>query len=260
MDRGTGGANESADGRFLPRALAARLFKRRYSVYVPADFDASRVRPVVLFLHGSGERGRDGLRPTAVGLGEAIRRSPERFPAVVVFPQARPREYWSGAAAGYALAALERTIQEFRGDPERIYGVGLSMGGYGILRMAGESPDRFAAVVAVCGGILPPPSVRVRRGQAPAEADPYAAAADRIRGVPVRLYHGADDPMVPCEESRRLARALKERGGNVLYTEYPKTGHDSWTPAFEDPELWRWLFAQRRHRRAAGRAPSDLQI
>ena len=239
-----------ASSGFFERVLRTGKNSRRHSVYVPPGFDSSRRRPVVLFLHGSGERGRDGLAPATVGLGDAIRRRTEPFPALVVFPQAGPNERWAGEPLARAFAALDAAIGEFGGDPERVSAVGISMGGYGVLRLAGEVPDRFAAVVSVCGGIVPPPAIaraeRVARSDAP---DPYAAAAKRLAGIPVRLFHGADDPVVPADESRRLAAALAARRADVVYTEYPHAGHVAWVPAFETEALWTWLFRQRRRAR-----------
>ena len=233
---------------FLRRVLRDGAAPRRYAVYVPPFFDRAALRPVVLFLHGSGERGRDGLAPTTVGLGDAIRRRPEVFPALVVFPQAGPRERWADDAAARAMAALDAAAAEFGGDPERASAVGISMGGYGALRVASERPERFAAVVSVCGGIVPPPALArsERLPAAPRDRDPYEAAAERLAGVPVRLFHGADDPVVPADESRRLASALAARGADVEYTEYPRAGHAAWIPAFETEELWTWLFRRRR--------------
>ena len=241
----------ASESGFLERIWRNGLAAHRYRVYAPPERRRARPRPVVLFLHGSGERGRDGLAPTLVGLGEAIRRHPERFPAVVVFPQAGERERWAGAAARRALTILDASVEEFGGDPERVSAVGLSMGGYGVLRIAAERPGRFAAVVAVCGGIVIP------RGLVPSRAprggpgtDPYAAAAEKLAGLPVRLFHGADDPVIPASESRRLAAALSARGADVAYTEFAGVGHESWVEAFGDAALWSWLFARERVRPA----------
>jgi predicted peptidase len=238
----------AAETGFLDRALEDAGATWRYQVFVPSAFDPGRRWPVILFLHGGGERGSDGLRQTGEGLGNAIRQHPERFPAIVVFPQAPAGERWSGTAARHALEALDRSIREFHGDPARVYVVGLSMGGYGVVEIAGSHPERFAAAVSVCGGVFLSPAAAARHGMPPfaPSADPYGEAAERLKGIPVRLYHGADDDSVPVEESRLLAAALEARGANVKYVEYPGVGHGSWIPAFDDPELWRWLLAQNR--------------
>jgi predicted peptidase len=134
-----------------------------YQVYVPPDYTESRRWPVILFLHGSGERGTDGLLQTQVGLGDALRRLPDRYPAIVVFPQAPLDVRWPGKAAKIALESLARTEKQFRCDRERVYLTGISMGGNGAWYLAYRHPERFAAVVPVCGWFLPDQEIR-RRG------------------------------------------------------------------------------------------------
>lgn len=235
---------------FLDRVLAEGGDSMRYRVYVPAEPTAERRWPVILFLHGSGEGGTDGRRPTDVGIGHAIRRHPERFPAVVVFPQARRGEPWNGAMAERAMRALDASAGEFSADPERVYLTGISMGGYGAWRLALQHPDRFAALVPICGG-LDAPERRSRRGAGDA-SDPFVRAARTLRHLPTWVFHGADDPVIPVTESRLMVDALRREGGNVRYTEYPGVEHGSWDPAYADPALARWLFAQRRQRADGG--------
>src|SRR5690625_8012489 len=128
---------------FLDRTITIANARYRYQVYVPATYAPLRSWPVILFLHGAGEGGVDGLRPTDVGIGSAIRRRAERFPTIVVFPQARPEcDGWRGDTAAAAMRALDRTIAEFQGDPSRLYLTGLSMGGSGTLRIAAYYPGR----------------------------------------------------------------------------------------------------------------------
>ena len=238
--------------RFLERTVRIGEASYAYKVYVPPGFDAGRTWPVILYLHGAGERGTDGVRQTEVGLGRALRANPERFPAVVVFPQAPAGQVWLGDPARMATTALDQTVAEFRGDPDRIYLAGLSMGAYGIWVLAFENPDRYAAIVSVCGGIVPPSG---RAGLTPLPptlqaADPYAATAARVKGIPAWLFHGADDPTVPVTESRRIVAALEHAGASPRYTEYPGVGHNSWDRAFAEPELAAWLLAQHRGARS----------
>ena len=160
-------------------------------------------------------------------------------------PQAPPDSIWRGAVAEAAAAALEATVKEFRGDRRRIYLVGLSMGAYGSWTMALKRPRMFAAIVAVCGGLLPPThftelEVELRG------SDRYAELARRLAHIPVWLFHGALDSLVPPVESRRIHSAFHNAGAKSNYTEYPDVGHESWDPAFADPMLWQWLFQQRR--------------
>jgi len=232
---------------FLNRSVAVGAETYRYQVYVPSGFDESRRWPVILFLHGSGERGSDGIRPTAVGLGNAIRSNPERFPALVVFPQVPEGKRWAGDAAAAALDAVDRTIAEFHGDPDRVYLVGISLGARGALQLAAQHPERFAAIIAVCGWVVPPKQIAdLDPTTAPDGVNPYVALATPLKGLPIRLYHGSQDTIVPASESRRLALALHDLGAEAKYNEFPDVGHAAWEKAFADPELWRWMFTKRK--------------
>ncbi|MGA7614071.1 MAG: prolyl oligopeptidase family serine peptidase, partial [Thermoanaerobaculia bacterium] len=137
---------------------------------------------------------------------------------------------------------------EFHGDPRRVILTGLSIGGYGAYALAYEHPDRFAALVPICGGILGHSSASTVV-QLPATAgstDPYALVAARIREIPTWIFHGADDPVIPVEEARHMDAALKAAGADVRYTELPGTGHNAWDPAYGNADLWKWLLNQRR--------------
>lgn len=235
---------------FLNRTLAWNGTTYRYVVFVPPGFDRSRTWPVVLFLHGAGERGSDGLRQTEVGLGRSIRWNRERFPAVVVFPQLPEGTRWLGDQARMAMAALDRSIEEFRGDRDRVYLTGISLGGYGTWHLAMEHPGRFAAIVPVCGGIVKPETAK-SVAQSPLTLgadDPYAFVASKVAHVPAWIFHGADDPVIPASESRRMHEELKKSGAPVRYTEFPGTGHNAWDPAYGDAKLWEWLLRQKRTR------------
>ena len=218
-----------------------------YSVYVPRNFDPAHAWPVILFLHGAGERGSDGLRPTQIGIGAAIRANPDRIPAIVVFPQVPLEQRWIGAPADNAMRALDAAMKEFHGDPHRVYLTGLSMGGYGTWHLALAHPGRFAALVVVCGGLLPhSTTTSVQRSPLiPPDVDPYAYVAHPLRHIPIRIFHGAIDPVIPVEESRQMAEALRREGADVAYTEYPDVGHNAWERAYADPEMAAWLFRQR---------------
>jgi len=199
---------------FLDRTLTVGGETYRYQVYVPADYTRSRMWPVVLFLHGGGERGADGLVQTEVGIGSAIRRFSDRFPAIVVMPQARPPLGWTGANADMALKTLEQTEAEFNIDLGREYLTGLSMGGAGTWYIAYRNPNRFAALLAICA--------RVR---------PSATTTDAV---------------VPVDESRGIVAALTALNVPVKYSELPGVGHNSWDTAYRDPEVATWLFAQKK--------------
>jgi predicted peptidase len=166
-------------------------------------------------------------------------------------PQAPSESIWRGTVAEMSLAALEQTTKEFRADRNRTYVVGLSMGGYGAWTLALKHPTKFAAIVAVCGGILPP-SHLTQLDAGLREEDPYAELARRLGSTPIWMFHGALDSLVPPEESRRIHEAFNRAGHRIRYTEYPDVGHESWGPAFGDPMLWDWLFQQRRSAKDRG--------
>ncbi len=232
---------------FLDRQVVVDGVTYKYQVYVPQAWTAQKKWPVVLFLHGAGERGEDGLLQTEVGLPSAIRRTPERFPAVVVMPQCRKNAWWNQPAmTAQALRALEQATVEWNGDTARTLLTGLSMGGYGTWSIASKFPGRFAALVPICGGIGKRPLPATVQVPFPGEGstDPHATVAQQIGKTPVWVFHGAKDPTVSVDEARKMVEALKAAGGNVRYTEYPEAGHDSWTAAYRDPELATWLFSR----------------
>jgi predicted peptidase len=238
---------------FLLRTVEVNGQKHRYQVYVPAEYTPDRKWPVILFLHGAGERGTDGFKPTAVGIGQAVRLNPERFSAIIVFPQVPPGRAWFGEQAKVAMAALDAVMATYSVDPDRVYLTGLSMGGHGTWYVAYQWPDRFAAIVPICGFIVFPETSRSFFGELPPEQqeiqsaeDPYRKVAERIKHLPIWVFHGADDPVVPVEASRRMVEALKALGAQVQYTEYNGVGHNAWDPAYAEAELIPWLLAHQR--------------
>jgi predicted peptidase len=240
------------DTGFLDREVSVAGVEYRYQVYVPRDFDRARRWPVILALHGGGEYGSDGLRPAGGALARAVRLHPERYPAIVIFAQAHAdgTPGWQRQGGEAALAAVDQALAEFHGDPARVYLTGYSAGGNGAWSLAYRYPQRFAAVVVICGfmkeftgitsGVVYPPI-------APASAgDPYLAIAGRVAAVPIWLFHGDADQSVSVGESRRMDAALRSVGAQVHYTELPGVGHNAWDPAYEDPAMAAWLLAQRR--------------
>ena len=233
-----------AQGGFVERELQLDGRTHRYQVFVPATQGAGK-RPVILFLHGSGERGDDNRSQLGVGLGPHVRAHAADFPAIVVFPQAPAEREWN-EVADVTLAQLDAATREFGGDPDRTYLTGLSMGGYGVWELALQQGDRFAALVPVCGGLVHPRRPSMAVTALAGEPDPYTAAAQRLRGTPVWIFHGARDASVPVDYSRRLHAALQDAGArDARYTEFPEADHNSWDPAYATPALWDWLFAQR---------------
>jgi predicted peptidase len=233
---------------FLDRRLTLHGRTHRYQVFLPEGYDRARALPAMLFLHGAGERGDDGLRATQVGLGAAIRWDRTRVPFIAVFPQAPADSNWFGEPGEAAVAALDSAVAEFGADPARLYLTGVSMGGYGTWYLALKHPGKFAALVPVCGGLSAEANTASLK-IVPAEfaaANAHADVAARLHAIPTWLFHGAKDPVIPVEESRRMAAALKAAGADVRYTEYPEAGHDCWDRAYGEPELWKWLLQQHR--------------
>ena len=234
-------------GQFVGREVILGGQTHRYQVFVPTRQAGGRHPPVVLFLHGTGERGSDGDKPVQVGLGPHVRANAGTFPAIVVFPQAPDGKDWKGVSADIAFAALDQATTEFGGDHERTYLTGLSMGGYGTWELALIQPGRFAALVPVCGALLAPRDERdLFVTQLAGAVDPYATLAARLRHLPIWLFHGAKDDLVPPRDDRLSYLALKAAGAQVRYTEFPDANHNAWDPAYATPELWVWLFAQHR--------------
>jgi len=235
------------DTGFLNRTVTADGVAYKYQVFVPSNWSKKVKWPVILFLHGYGEEGDDGMVQTQVGLGAAIRNHVDRFPFVVVFPQCRKQDWWTAPTMEtQALKALDQTMKEFKGDPQRVYLTGLSMGGFGTWGFASEHPGKFAAIVPVCAGIHPVPAPKLLNYRdVDDSADPYTATAQKLGKVPVWAFHGDADDRVPVTESRQMVEALKAVGGNVRYTEYTGVQHNSWDKAYSEPELFTWLLAQK---------------
>jgi predicted peptidase len=223
--------------------VAGRTY--RYQVYVPADYAGGEKWPVILFLHGSGESGSDGVLQTTAGLGNALRRDPSRYPAIVVFPQVPEGSAWTGAQADLALAALNQTLTEFHADADRIYLTGLSLGGYGTWYLAYRHPELFAAVVPICGWIDGRPDrEHFDPIVAPQDGPPLEAVARRLGRTPIWIFHGEADSAVPVAGARGPAAALQAAGADVRYTEYLGMDHNVWDATYGSDTFVRWLFAQ----------------
>jgi len=232
---------------FLDRNITVGGRAYHYQVYVPADYQTKPSWPAILFLHGAGERGNDGLLQTNVGLAPAIRQNPSRYPAIVVFPQVPPDSQWVGTPADMAVAALQQTMREFHVDPSRVYLTGLSMGGHGTWYIAYRHPELFAAVVPICGWVRDFPQFR---GSVPVVPGDSAAVlpslVQRLAKVSIWIFHGEIDPAVNVNGSREPAAALKAASADVRYTEFLGMGHNVWDAVYASDEFVRWLFAQRR--------------
>ena len=230
---------------FLNRSVNINGNEYPYQVFVPEQWMSEQQWPVIFFLHGAGESGSDGKRQTKRGLPKLLRNDPD-FPALVVMPQCRRHSWWGEPEMeAQAFAALGASMKEFNGDPARLYLTGLSMGGYGAWAFAYKYPERFAALVPICGGVqgrsgFPPPSWHPA-SRAP--DDPYSETARALRDLPIWIFHGDADQRVPVSESRQMKSSLEDIGGNVKYTEYPDVGHNSWDLAYREEDLIPWMLS-----------------
>jgi predicted peptidase len=217
-----------------------------YRLLRPVKVEPGKKYPLILFLHGAGERGTDNERQLLHGSGLFLKpENREKFPCFVVFPQCPEAKAWVevpwGDKKSHEMPAepsvplkltkelVDKLIADKPVDTDRIYVMGLSMGGFGTWDFAARYPSLVAAVVPICGG-----------------ADDRTAP--KFKDIPVWSFHGAKDSAVWPERSRSMVEALKKAGAAVKYTEYPDVGHDSWNRTFNDPELLPWLFAQKRSR------------
>lgn len=240
------------DTGFLTRIIVEEGDRRLFQVYVPSDYDPSQRWPVILFLHGAGEGGRDGLLPTEYQLGSAIRRNAAAFPGLVVFPQVRSYQpVWSSADVAFAMRVLTQVRQDFAADPSRVCVTGVSTGAKAAWHALYRAPQLFAAGLIVAGVVRPARA----DGSRVADPDPVVPAADgdppyalarALRTTPTWIFHGDADPVFPVSDAREVAAALTAAGAPVRYTELPGFGHDVWDVAYYSPEVATWLFAQAR--------------
>jgi predicted peptidase len=195
----------------------------KYLLYLPKEYEQKPSWPLMLFLHGAGERGNDLNVVKKHGPPKLIDQG-KQFPFIVVSPQCPTGKWWEPFDL---TALLDEIVEKYKVDQDRIYVTGLSMGGFGTWALASHSPSRFAALVPICGGGEP------RRVRA-------------LANIPIWVFHGAKDTAVPLEMSEKMVEALKKVGGTPKFTVYPDAGHDSWTESYANPELYKWLLEQKR--------------
>ncbi|HSY49372.1 MAG TPA: prolyl oligopeptidase family serine peptidase [Thermoanaerobaculia bacterium] len=236
--------------QFLEREVKVGDHTYKYRVWLPHHYTKLRRWPVILYLHGSGERGSDNEQQVSIGLAPALERYGETYKTIVVFPQCDTDHEWYGEMELMAMTELNSAIREFRGDQSRVYLTGISMGGAGAWYMARHN-RMWAAIVPVCGAVArhpddpfpsdPPPDIARIVGS----HDPYATLAAQIGPTPIWAFHGVMDDLVPVTESRSMVAALHSAGGNVQYTEYANGGHDVWDDAYGDASMVRWMLQQK---------------
>ena len=221
-----------------------------YRILMPENFDKTKTYPVLLFLHGAGERGNDNKAQLIHGSKLFLRPEVKAYyPAIVIFPQCPEDSYWSnvkssmvngkrnfefekGGKPTLAMKMVMSLMEQVKDlpytDNKRIYVGGLSMGGMGTFEILRRMRGEFAAALAVCGGDNPE-NVR------------------KYKNIPLWIFHGAKDDVVPPENSQIIADALKAKKADVKFTMYPEANHNSWDQAFAEPELLSWLFSHKRN-------------
>ena len=229
---------------FLNRKIEIHGMTYRFQVYLPDEFrrDDHKEWPILLFLHGRGERGSEGMWQTQIGLPQAVRDHPERWPFIIVMPQCPLGSYWTDPEIlSMAMATLDQESAEFHADSERTYLSGLSLGGYGAWELARLHPHRWAAIAIAAGGVFwsYAPERWQQASVLPAE---YAHALGK---TPLWLFHGSDDNVVAERQSELMFDAFKAANGHIRLWLYQGLKHDCWTRAYDEPELPRWFLAHR---------------
>jgi predicted peptidase len=219
--------------RHMPQTVQAmnrRITKRvscGYLLYLPRDYGKTKkLWPMILFLHGAGERGDDLELVKKHGPPKIVEK--KGLPFIVVSPQCPAGQWWTNCN-DMITALLDEVVAKYAVDQDKMYLTGLSMGGYGTWSLATECPERFAAIAPICGG-------------------GHRLVVNNLKNVPVWGFHGAKDTVVPIKESEEMVNTLKACGGNVKFTVYPKAAHDSWTKTYNNPRLYEWFLKQRRTR------------
>jgi predicted peptidase len=215
----------------LKKTVTAQI---NYLLFLPKDYVAKSDKrwPLMLFLHGAGERGTDIWKVTTHGPPKIVAQHPD-FPFILVSPQCPDGEIWSNDSL---LGLLDEIVRNYAVDTHQVYLTGLSMGGYGTWSLGLAHPDRFAAIVPICGG-----------GDLITVLLSKKENEHALKTLGVWAFHGGKDPIVPTEESQRMIDILKKVGASdVKLTVYPEAGHDSWTETYNNAELYDWLLKHRR--------------
>ena len=195
----------------------------KYNIYFPDNYyDSDTKFPLVLFLHGAGERGDDLRLVEKHGIPKMINNG-INFPFITVAPQCPKFQYWSEPVNVKTLLLLvEEIIKKNKVDIERIYATGLSMGGYGTLAIAKERPDLFSAIIPVCGGL-------------------DTTDIERLKDIPIWLFHGDEDKVVPVENSELIYDLLKPINPEIKITIYKGINHNSWEMTYNNQNIYDWM-------------------
>jgi predicted peptidase len=237
------GAAHSSDKGFTDRVFKDKEGKEhKYVLFVPHE-QKDTPAPLILFLHGAGERAGGMKMPAEVGIGPAIKKYPEKdFPFYVIIPQCDRGSFWRAESPDCqrALGMVEEVQKAFKTDEKRLYLTGLSMGGMGTWSLAEKYPEKWAAIAPICGAVFAP-----RNADAAAKEKFLADYAAKIKHIPCWCFHGDKDTAVHVDRSREIIEALKKAGSAPKYTEYPGVAHNSWDAAYGTKELYTWLLEQK---------------
>ena len=211
------------------KAEITKTLRANYLLYIPDQYPTSlKEWPLILFLHGSGERGSDLSKVEDHGIPKLIAKEGKNFPFVIASPQCPKNSFWDNELQIDILSGiLDDVLSQYRIDKDKIYVTGLSMGGFGTWGIAEAYPNRFAGIAPICGG-----------------GDPENA--ESIAHLPIWVFHGANDPRVPLRRSEEMVTALQKAGSKVKFTVYPDTGHNAWTETYNNPDLYEWFLKHSR--------------
>jgi predicted peptidase len=198
-----------------------------YLVHLPDGYneDTNKVWPMVFYLHGIGESGNNLNKVLRFGPPHLIKQG-KKLPCILVSPQI-PKNYFAFRESNTMLEILEEVTARYRVDKRRVHVTGNSMGAFGAILLAAREPERFASLTPMCGGV-------------------DFVDALRLRDVPIWAFHGEKDPIIPVDESRRLVNLVRKIGGTAQLTTYSDLGHNCWDRAYDNPELWKWIFEQKK--------------
>ena len=217
---------QDKDTRQTPQHMERQItLTLDYLLYLPPDYNKQDSWPLMVFLHGAGERGSNLEKLKVHGPPKLVEQGKD-LPFIIVSPQCPDDNWWPGMERE-VIALVDEIVEKYKVDTSRIYLTGLSMGGFGTWSIGCSYPKRFAAMVPICGG------GRLFR-------------AGSLKDVPVWAFHGAKDPVVPLKESQQMVDAVNRAGGHAKLTVYPEAQHDSWTQTYDNPELYDWLLSHKR--------------
>ncbi len=207
------------------KAPVTKTANLKYLLYLPEGYESQDKWPLIIFLHGYGERGDDLELVKKHGLAKLIEAGQD-FPFIIASPQCPDTTVWPEQADELA-GLIDALIAEHNIDTSRVYLTGLSMGGYGTWYLASRYPDKFAAIAPICGG-------------------GGWWMTNSLKNIPAWVFHGDADPVVPLIESELMVNRVKEAGGDVTFTVYPGVDHDSWTETYDNPKLYEWLLSHQK--------------